>query len=369
MIPPDPGSSDPIDPSATPAGDATPAVPSPPVDPATLVDRAAPADSATPARPGAGTLTIEGRAAPGLFVVGWLATLVGLGAVLIGLLAGGRGVALILVVVGLVALSIGLVAGAGVQGIERRARGDAAYTGPSPFLLFAASIPTLALGLILVGVPLTLAGVPVDGPVAQLVSVTVQALTWVGLIRLLVVDNGALSWAEMGVRRFDGRALAEFASGAMWAFPVIIATIPVALILSAFFPVQPVSPLPATGENVGFAIQLLAGAVVAPVAEELLFRGFATTAWARTYGARRGLIQAALCFALVHIINISGGSAGEAFGLVVVGFVTRIPIALALGWLFLRERSIWVPIGLHATFNGVLLVFGELAFRNGIVPG
>jgi CAAX protease family protein len=356
LIPHDPGSSDPIDPSATSA------------DPGTPTDPASPTDPNTPARPGAGTFTIEGRAAPGLFLVGWLATLIGIGAILIGLLAGGRGVALILVVVGLVALSIGLVAGAGVQGIERRARGAAAYTGPSPFLLFAASIPTLALALILVGVPLTFAGVPVDGPIGQLVSVTLQALVWVGLIRLLVVDGGALSWADMGLRRFDRRALTEFASGALWAGPVIIATIPVALILGEFFPVQPVSPLPATGDNVGFAIQLLAGAVVAPVAEELLFRGFATTAWARTYGARRGLIQAALCFALVHIINISGGSAGEAFGLVVVGFATRIPVALALGWLVLRERSIWAPIGLHATFNGVLLVLGELAFRNGIVP-
>ena len=86
-----------------------------------------------PPRPGGSIFTIEGRAAPALFVVGWLATLVGLGGILVGVMAGGRGAALALVVVGLVALSIGLVAGAGVQSIERRARGAYAYTGPSPF--------------------------------------------------------------------------------------------------------------------------------------------------------------------------------------------------------------------------------------------
>ena len=32
-------------------------------------------------------------------------------------------------------------------------------------------------------------------------SVLAQAVIYVGLIRLLVVDTGALSWAAMGVRR------------------------------------------------------------------------------------------------------------------------------------------------------------------------
>ena len=40
-----------------------------------------------------------------------------------------------------------------------------------------------------------------------------------------------------------------------------------------------------------------------------------------------------------------------------------LPVAIALGWLFLRRGSIWVPIGLHATFNAILLVLGEAALR------
>ena len=54
----------------------------------------------------------------------------------------------------------------------------------------------------------------------------------------------------------------------------------------------------------------------------------------------------------------------------VVGFASRIPVALALGWLFLQRGSIWAPIGLHAAFNGVLLILAEVAVRNGLVtPG
>jgi len=110
-------------------------------------DPPAPPDAAAdepPKRPGTSTFTIEGRAAPGLFVLGWIATLVGLGAVVIAAMSGSGMPGPILLFAGLIVLSIGLVAGAGGQAIERRARGARAYTGPSPFLVFAAGIPSAA---------------------------------------------------------------------------------------------------------------------------------------------------------------------------------------------------------------------------------
>ena len=357
MIPPDPGTTPPDEGPPAPPPRA-PDVPPPP-EPADPSDRSQP-----PVRPGAGTFTIEGRAAPGLFVLGWLATIVGAGFVAIGLLSGGRGAAPILAVAGLLVLSIGLIAGAGSQGIERRARGRAGYQGPSPVLVFVASIPLSLLAIVVLGVPLALAGVPVDGPIGRLASVVVQALIYLGIVRLLVVDPGALSWAEMGIRRPDRRALEDLGVGALWTVPVIGATIPVAAIFSVVFPVTPVSPLPPTGELVGFTIQLIAGAIIAPLGEELLFRAFATTAWARALGPRRALFRGALFFAIVHVLTISGGTATQAGELALVAFATRLPVALALGWLFLRRGSIWAPIGLHATFNAILLILGEAAARS-----
>ncbi len=316
-----------------------------------------------PGRPGASVFTIEGRATPALFVVGWLATIVGVGCVVVALLSGGRGAAAILALVRLVLLSIGLIAGAGSQGIERRTRGVAAYTGPSPVLVFAATIPLSLLGVVLLGIPMGLLGVPVDGPLGRLASVAVQAIIYIGVIRLLVVDTGALTWTEMGLRRPDSAAVAELLTGAAFAGPVILATTPVALILSQVLPVTPVSPLPPTGEITGFLIQLVAGAVIAPIGEEIMFRGFATTAWARSEGPMRALVRGALFFALVHVLTISGASAGSAVALAAVAFLTRIPVSLALGALFVRRRSVWAPLGLHATFNALLLIFGEVAAR------
>jgi len=312
---------------------------------------------------GVSTFTIEGRSAPALFVVGWLATLLGMGLVIVAVLAGGGAAMLGLIVVGLLLLAIGLVAAAGSQGIERRARGMSGYAGPSPLLVFAASIPVSVLAVIVVGLPLGLAGVALDGPFGALLSVAIQAIVYVGLIRLLVVDTVALDWRAMGVRALDRLAVGEMLGGALWALPVIAVTIPVSLALLAVFPVTPESPLPPTGEAVGFALSLLAGALVAPFGEEILFRGFATTAWVRGVGVRQGVLRAALVFAFAHVLTTTGTSAGNALGLAVVGFGTRIPIAIALGWLFTRRGSIWSSFGLHAAFNAMLLVIAELANR------
>jgi membrane protease YdiL (CAAX protease family) len=316
-----------------------------------------------PERPGASTFTIEGRSAPGLFVVGWLGTLVGLGAILVAFMAVG-GPAPILLIAGLVVLSIGLVAGAGGQAIERHARGGQNYVGPSPFLVFAAALPISSLFAIGVGALLTTLGIPVDGPVGALASVGLQAVVYVGLIRLLVVDGGSLSWADMRIRRPSSTDLVEFVLGAGWALPVIVATLPVALLVSQFVPTPPPSPLPATGSVGGLLLHLLAGAIIAPIGEEVLFRGFATTAWVRDMGVSRGLVRAALFFAVAHVLTISGANANEAIGAAVAAFVGRIPVALALGFLFVRRETIWAPLGLHAGFNALLLVFQEVAAQN-----
>ena len=320
-----------------------------------------------PDRPGASTFTIEGRSAPALFVLGWLATLVGLGAVVVALISGLGSARLLLLIAGLIVLSIGLIAGAGAQAIERRARG-LAYSGPSPFLLFAAAIPVYGLGVVILGRVFLAAGLDLEGPLARLASLVVQALAYIGLIRLLVVDTGALSWADMGIRRPDLRALRELGYGAMWAAGAIVVTIPVAILISLVVPVLPTSPLPPTGDMTGLLINLVAGAIVAPIGEELLFRGLATTAWVRGMGERRALMRAATFFALAHVLTISGMSAGQAIGLALAAFVGRLPVSFIITWLFIRHRSIWVAIGLHAAFNATLLILAEVAMRSGGVP-
>ena len=315
-----------------------------------------------PSRPGLGTFTIEGRAAPGLFVVGWLGTISGLGLVLIGALAGSG---LFLYFLGPLLLTVGLVAGAGSQAIERRARGFP-YPGPSPYLVLAATVAAVYVVGSLVGLVLHLALADVEIPryLVNLIGVSVQALVFLGILRLTVVGTGALSWRAMGWRPWNGAAARDVLFGAATALPVIGLTSVLAYALVTVFGVAPESPLPPTGTAAGLVVQLIAGALIAPIAEEAVFRGFAISAWRLTVGESGAIVRASIVFALAHVINVSADTFGQAGGLIIVGFATRIPVAIALGWLFVRTRGIWAPLGLHVAFNGVLLLLAELATMN-----
>lgn len=264
-------------------------------------------------------------------------------------------------------LSIGLVAACGNQALERRARGEP-YAGPSPFLVFAAIVAVTYFVGFLLGVALDFAIGPdrrLAAPIVQLIGGLLTAAIFVGVVRLTVVGTNALTWADMRIRRIDRRALDDFAIGGALAAPVIVVTILVSAILVTWFKVEPASPLPPTGTMSGLILQLVTGAIVAPVAEEIFFRGFALTAWERSLGADRAIVRSSLLFVLAHVVSIEATSFGEAIGLIAVGALSRLPVAWVLGLVFVRRRSIWASIGLHATFNGVLLVLAHLAITSG----
>ena len=79
-----------------------------------------------------------------------------------------------------------------------------------------------------------------------------------------------------------------------------------------------------------------------------------------SFGARRGVILGGLVFAFVHVLGIQAATFEQGLPLALIGFAARVPIGIALGWLFVRKGTLWAPIGLHAAFNAILLIFAEL---------
>jgi membrane protease YdiL (CAAX protease family) len=120
--------------------------------------------------------------------------------------------------------------------------------------------------------------------------------------------------------------------------------------------VEAVSGSPLGGEQAvaGLATQIplvsaiLAVAVLAPLAEELFFRGAVLNAWEREYGTSRAVIGSALLFALVHV---AGGTA--------LAVVQVFLLGLVLGAVYVRTRSLPTVMGLHGAFNlaSVLVLF------------
>ena len=86
--------------------------------------------------------------------------------------------------------------------------------------------------------------------------------------------------------------------------------------------------------------------VVAALAEEAMFRGYALQTLSRAKLAWLGILLTSVPFAMVHLWNPN-----------VVRGVTFINTALAGLWLaiaYLRTRSLWLPLGVHWSWNWAL---------------
>jgi membrane protease YdiL (CAAX protease family) len=90
---------------------------------------------------------------------------------------------------------------------------------------------------------------------------------------------------------------------------------------------------------------LLAGAVLAPIAEELLFRGVVYGSL-RRYGRVVATVASALVFGLAHGLNVVLPAA------VVLGVLTAL--------LYERTRSIWPGVVAHGVNNAILFVLAAI---------
>lgn len=306
-----------------------------------------------PARPG--IFSLEGRAVPGLYLVGWVASLLGGGILFISFASTASGASGWLFLVGTALLGIGLIAAAGSQAIERGRRTELAYRGPSPVLAFLVVVCLTFVALIAVLAPLAAMGLDARSPIATTINLLITTALYLGVIRLLVVGPGSLSWRDMGVVRPGAAQVADLLIGAVFAVPVLVVTIALGLILTRFLAAPP-SVLPEATNIGGLLANLLSAAILAPIGEEIFFRGFATTAWARSSGARSAIVRGALFFALAHVVTLVDATFAEGAQRALYSFLALLPVSVALGWLFLGRRSLYAAIGLHAAFNAVQVI-------------
>jgi membrane protease YdiL (CAAX protease family) len=93
---------------------------------------------------------------------------------------------------------------------------------------------------------------------------------------------------------------------------------------------------------VAFAANFVIVALVAPVVEELTYRGLGFAAVQQFFGGGVAVAVTAIAFGLAH------------------GLVIALPVltifGLILGWLRLRTKSVYPPIILHSIFNGAALL-------------
>ncbi len=100
--------------------------------------------------------------------------------------------------------------------------------------------------------------------------------------------------------------------------------------------------------GIGFLLTLQALALVTPISEEVLFRGFVLRGLLGRIGAGPAIVSTALVFSALHLDS----------GTIIPIFFT----GLALGWLNVKTGSLWPCIAAHAGQNAIAL----LAVRAGL---
>jgi membrane protease YdiL (CAAX protease family) len=89
----------------------------------------------------------------------------------------------------------------------------------------------------------------------------------------------------------------------------------------------------------GFAT-VVSTCIVAPLLEEMLFRGIILRSFLNQYSRTRALLYSSLLFGLAHL-NVYQ---------LVIGFT----LGMIAGWLYERTRSLWPCILLHASYNSLV---------------
>lgn len=227
------------------------------------------------------------------------------------------------------------------------------------------------LGQLLVGasvvVALTLAGVDpaqLRGASLGAVSVVTQSLVLAGALAWLA-GRGVWSWRLFGARR---PAFGHLLAGLGGGFVAFLAAGAVILAGDAL-----VGPLEQPSQTLLDA-EMLAGpalvltvviaVVLAPLLEEVVFRGVLFQAVGRRSGWVTGLVVSSLVFAVVHVeVVLPLGAESVVYGLAlaVVGAV--------LGWVFHRSRSLVAAMVAHAAFNAIQLALATQAGGTGALVG
>jgi membrane protease YdiL (CAAX protease family) len=247
-----------------------------------------------------------------------------------------------LVMIGAAAFVVGLVYIALRQIRVRSHLPPERYRGPAVFVL---TLLVLAVALLLTapfGEDAT-ALVLGEGDLTVLGSIVLLVASQVGMLLvswLLVFRPRALAGLPPPPGSNAGAAIL---SGVGWG---VVATIGASLIGAAVVFVLEsigVETGPQTAELALSRIEpwlaVLAVVILAPIAEEVFFRGVVFNALLREAGSRWAYIGSAALFAVIHLEPVA--------------MLPLFALGLALAWVYQRTRNLLAPIAMHATVNGI----------------
>ncbi|HEY7659965.1 MAG TPA: CPBP family intramembrane glutamic endopeptidase [Actinomycetota bacterium] len=198
-----------------------------------------------------------------------------------------------------------------------------------------------------------------DDDLATLAATVAAALVIIGVLVgwLSKFHRGWLAVMRLPERGRWGKELLTGALFGLGLYPtavfVVGGLVVVVLNLISGDAVQAPEQVPENLSATGVALTILYAIVIAPVGEELFFRGILFRSLRDRHGRAVGIGGSALAFGLIHFIP---GPAADAALLMLVMVFT----GAALAYLYERRGTVVAPIAAHMTFNviGLVLILG-----------
>ena len=172
-----------------------------------------------------------------------------------------------------------------------------------------------------------------SGPMSALSYALSMTLTIVGVLIYRKLRRGKGKMFRLSMRGFNPMLI-------LWGFVLVLITGIVIEPVLNLFPESFLDLLNQMGANGGWSVLMLA--ILAPVMEEVLFRGILLESVREKYSSGRAIVVSALMFGVIHVIPQQ----------VVNAFV----IGLILGFIYVRTDSLWPVIIIHALNNAMAYV-------------
>jgi membrane protease YdiL (CAAX protease family) len=202
------------------------------------------------------------------------------------------------------------------------------------------AIVAVVVASALLAIPFAIAGADLDGGGFVITGTIVQDLVVIAVAYFLAADLGAPNARTFGLRPFRSSAFG-------WIFAALAAY----LVLTSIYTVlvdPPSEQLPSGLEDADqdLLLAIATGTLligVAPIAEEVFFRGFLYQAFRNSWGVLPGAVLSGLLFGAIHL---------EFFKLVQLAI-----LGVILALLFEKTGSLWPPIILHGVNNTLAFIY------------
>jgi len=191
---------------------------------------------------------------------------------------------------------------------------------------------------------------------ATIVVSAAVAITTVGAL-VLWLQGFHRGWRD--AVGFPKRVWPEVGVGAAFGIPLYLAVVfVVGIILTLLFEavtgkaVPRVQQIPQHLPAIGVVAAVVYGVVIAPIHEELFFRGILYRAIRDRHGVRVGIVGSSFAFSLIHYVG--GALVGNLLLMCTMAFA-----GAGLAFLYERRGNVVANTVAHATFNavGLLLIF------------